>query len=68
LQPRLRSRDWDGLELMAEGRSNQGIVDALVVSPAAVGEHVTSIFAKLGLRAETGGLRRVLAAPAFLRA
>ena len=35
--------------LMAEGLSNQGIADRLVVSVAAVERHVTSIFVKLGV-------------------
>jgi DNA-binding NarL/FixJ family response regulator len=55
------------LELMAEGRSNQGIADALVVSPAAVEKHVTAIFGKLGLGRAPHDHRRVLAVLAFLR-
>jgi DNA-binding NarL/FixJ family response regulator len=64
---RLTGREREVLELMAEGRSNQGIADALVVTPAAVERHLTSIFTKLGLGHEAGQNRRVLAVLAFLR-
>ena len=52
---------------MAEGRSNQGIADELVVTVAAVERHVTSIFSKLGLRAAPEDHRRVLAVLEFLK-
>ena len=52
---------------MAEGRSNQAIVDRLYVTPRAVEKHVTSIFAKLDLPATTEDHRRVLAVRAFLQ-
>ena len=55
------------LELMAEGRSNKGIAEALVVTPHAVEKHVTSIFNKLRLPPATDDHRRVLAVLAFLR-
>jgi DNA-binding NarL/FixJ family response regulator len=51
---------------MAEGRSNQAIADALVISERAVEKHVTSIFAKLNLPPATEDHRRVLAVLAFL--
>jgi DNA-binding NarL/FixJ family response regulator len=63
----LTERERVVLGLMAEGRSNQGIADALTVSPAAVEKHVTSIFGKLGLPRESTAHRRVLAVLAFLR-
>jgi DNA-binding NarL/FixJ family response regulator len=44
----LTPREREVLVLMAEGRSNQGIADELVVTVAAVERHVTSIFSKLG--------------------
>ena len=37
------------LAAMAEGKSNRGIAEALVVTEAAVEKHVTSIFHKLEL-------------------
>ena len=63
----LSPRERDVLVQLAEGKSNQGIADALVVTPAAVEKHVTSIFHKLGLDAGRSGHRRVLAAVTYLR-
>jgi len=60
-------REREVLVLMAEGLSNQGIADRLVVSVAAVERHVTSIFAKLGLRPTSEDHRRVLAVLTYLR-
>jgi DNA-binding NarL/FixJ family response regulator len=52
---------------MAEGKSNRGIAQALVVSQAAVEKHVTNIFHKLGLDPAESEHRRVLAVLAYLR-
>ena len=57
----LTAREREVLGLMAEGRTNRGIADALVVTEGAVEKHVTSIFGKLGLPASTTDHRRVLA-------
>ncbi|HKD98382.1 MAG TPA: response regulator transcription factor [Micromonosporaceae bacterium] len=57
----LTPRERDVLALMAEGRSNAGIADALVITTGVVEKHVASIFAKLGLPASEGDNRRVLA-------
>ena len=46
---------------MAEGRSNQAIAAALVVSDGAVEKHVTNIFTKLDLPPAEQDHRRVLA-------
>jgi DNA-binding NarL/FixJ family response regulator len=62
----LTPRERDVIELMAEGRSNRGIADALVVTTAAVERHVTSIFDKLGLQPSTDDHRRVLAVLRYL--
>jgi DNA-binding NarL/FixJ family response regulator len=63
----LTPREREVLGLMAEGRSNQGIADELVVTVAAVERHVTSIFSKLGLRQAPEDHRRVLAVLTYLR-
>jgi DNA-binding NarL/FixJ family response regulator len=64
---RLSQRERDVLAAMAEGRSNLGIAEALVVSQAAVEKHVTAIFQKLELEAGQAQHRRVLAVLAYLR-
>jgi DNA-binding NarL/FixJ family response regulator/class 3 adenylate cyclase len=63
----LTPREREVLELMAEGRSNQGIAQRLVVTERAVEKHVTSIFNKLRLPPASDDHRRVLAVLAFLR-
>lgn len=65
---RLTPRERETLALMAEGRSNRGIAEALVVTEGAVEKHVTSILGKLDLPNAPGDHRRVLAVLALLRA
>lgn len=55
------------LGLMAEGRSNQAISEALFLSPKTVEARVGSIFAKLGLEPTPDDHRRVLAVITYLR-
>jgi DNA-binding NarL/FixJ family response regulator len=62
----LTPREREVLGLMAEGRSNAGIAERLVVTERAVEKHVTSIFSKLRLTAVPADHRRVLAVLAFL--
>jgi DNA-binding NarL/FixJ family response regulator len=64
----LTPREREVLGLMAEGRSNAAIAEALVVTERAVEKHVTSIFSKLDLVPTTEDHRRVLAVLAYLRA
>ena len=64
---RLTPREREVLELMAEGRSNQGIADRLVITLRAVEKYVSSIFAKLGLPSSGTESRRVLAVLLYLR-
>ncbi len=64
---RLSERERTVLELMAEGRSNRGIAEALVVTSHAVEKHTTSIFTKLGIGNAPESHRRVLAVLTFLR-
>lgn len=63
---RLTPRDREVLALIAEGKSNHGIAEALVVTDAAVEKHVTAIFHTLGLAPERTEHRRVLAALMYL--
>ncbi|HEY7485278.1 MAG TPA: response regulator transcription factor [Streptosporangiaceae bacterium] len=63
---RLTPRELQVLRLMAEGRSNNGITDALKVSPSAVEKYVSNIFAKLDLPSAHTDHRRVLAVLKFL--
>ncbi|MGE5236971.1 MAG: response regulator [Acidobacteriota bacterium] len=63
----LTPREREILGLMAEGRSNQGIADQLVLELKTVEGHVGQIFSKLGLEPSTGEHRRVLAVLLMLR-
>lgn len=63
----LTPREREVLALMAEGRSNTAIADALVVTPGAVEKHISNILGKLGLPPSDEHHRRVLAVLAFLR-
>ncbi len=64
---RLSPRERAVLAAMAEGKSNQGIAEALVVTQNTVEKHVTGIFQKLELDPGTAEHRRVLAVLAYLR-
>jgi DNA-binding NarL/FixJ family response regulator len=64
----LSPREREVLQLMAEGRSNGAIADALFIGVGAVEKNVTSIFGKLGLEDSGTDHRRVLAVLAWLQA
>jgi DNA-binding NarL/FixJ family response regulator len=64
---RLTPREREVLTLMAEGLSNGGIADRLVVSHGAVEKHISNVFMKLGLDVEESSHRRVLAVLTYLR-
>jgi DNA-binding NarL/FixJ family response regulator len=64
----LTSREREVLALMAEGRSNTGIGQALWVTEGTVEKHVRSIMMKLQLPETAEAHRRVLAVLAFLDA
>ncbi|MFG2050291.1 response regulator [Micromonospora sp. NPDC048935] len=64
---RLTPREQHVLRLMAEGRSNTGITEALKVSHSAVEKYVSNIFTKLDLPPTDTDHRRVLAVLKYLR-
>ena len=67
LEDLLTSRELDVLRLMAEGRTNQAIGDALYLSVKAVEDNSKSIFRKLGVAREPGYNQRVLAVVEWFR-
>ena len=62
----LSPRESEVLALMAEGRTNSSIAEALVVTEGAVEKHVTSIFNKLDMPPADQAHRRVLAVLRYL--
>ena len=52
---------------MAEGMSNAGIAEHLVISAGAVEKHISNVFSKLDLPPEDHAHRRVLAVLTYLR-
>jgi len=64
---RLTKREREVLSLMAEGRSNAGIAEQIVVTVAGVERHITSIFDKLGLQQSPERHRRVVAVLKYLQ-
>jgi DNA-binding NarL/FixJ family response regulator len=63
----LTKRESEVLALIAEGLSNAGVAQELVVTVAAVERHITSIFDKLGLHQSPDQHRRVLAVLNYLQ-
>jgi DNA-binding NarL/FixJ family response regulator len=63
----LTHRELEVLSLMAEGRSNAGIAEQIVVTVATVERHITSIFEKLGLQQSAERHRRVVAVLTYLQ-
>jgi len=63
----LTPREREVLGAMAEGKSNRGIAESLVITETAVEKNVTRIFNKLGLGQSTTEHRRVLAVLTYLR-
>ncbi len=63
----LTPREHDVLELISRGRSNAAICEELHLSVKTVEPLVGSIFAKLGLHADSASNRRVLAALEYVR-
>ena len=63
----LSAREREVLALVAEGRSNDGIAEALFITPRTVEAHISEIFLKLGLDTQPGTNRRVRAVLAHLK-
>ena len=64
----LTPRELAVLAAMAEGMSNSGVAESLLISHASVEKHVTSIFRKLGIAPTDSEHRRVQAVLTYLRA
>ena len=62
----LTAREREVLALMAEGHTNAGIAERLVVTDGAIEKHVRGIFQKLGLPVSEAHNRRVLAVLTYL--
>jgi DNA-binding NarL/FixJ family response regulator len=63
----LTEREREILRLMAEGRSNAGICERLVLSRRTIESHSRTIFRKLGFEMAGDDNRRVLAVLSYLR-
>ena len=63
----LTPREHEVLELMAQGRSNSGIAEELVLTTGAVEKHVANILMKLRLPPSDTDHRRVLAVLRYLQ-
>jgi DNA-binding NarL/FixJ family response regulator len=64
---RLSAREREILGLLAEGRSNVAIAEALHLAERSVEKHVTAIFTKLDLPHDRSDHRRVLAVLRYLK-
>lgn len=64
----LSDREREILILMAQGRTNSAVCDALQLSPKTVESHVRALFSKLDLRPAPDDHRRVLAVLRYLQA
>lgn len=63
----LSPRELEVMAAMAEGKSNRGIAEALVISVPAVEKHITRILGKLGIDHVDTEHRRVHAVLTYLR-
>ena len=63
----LTARELQVLGLMAEGRSNAGIAESVVLTIGAIEKHIANIFTKLDLAVSESDHRRVLAVLAYLQ-
>jgi DNA-binding CsgD family transcriptional regulator len=58
---RLTARETEVLELVADGKTNGEIANALWLSPGTVRKHLENVFAKLGVHTRTAAATRFLA-------
>ncbi len=63
---RLSPREREVLAALAEGLSNRGIDDKLVISQGAVEKHISNVFTKFDFEPEDHAHRRVLAVLRYL--
>jgi DNA-binding NarL/FixJ family response regulator len=63
----LSQQERNVLRLMAEGRSNAGVAEAMFLSQKTIEKHILSIFKKLGLEQQDQDNRRVLAVLRWLQ-
>jgi DNA-binding NarL/FixJ family response regulator len=63
----LTAQERNVLRLMAEGRSNNGVAEAMFLSPKTIEKYILSIFRKLGLEPQEQDNRRVLAVLRWLQ-
>lgn len=64
----LTQREKEVLELMAQGKNNASIAEALFLTERAIEKHINSLFHKLGVSEEKSIHRRVTVVLTFLRA
>lgn len=64
----LTDREKEVLELMAQGKNNASIAEALFLTERAIEKHINSLFHKLGVSEEKSIHRRVTVVLTFLRA
>ena len=57
LPNRLTQREYEVLTLVADGRSNRQIGEALYISDRTVARHLTNIFHKIGVTSRTQAAR-----------
>lgn len=67
LEVSLTDRELDVLSLLERGLSNRGIAEALLISPATVQNHISSVYAKLDIREDAKLSRRMCAVNAARR-
>ena len=58
--PTLSLREWQVLELMAEGMRNKEIASALGISPDTVGMHVKNLYTKLDVHDRTAAVAKAI--------